>query len=692
MTAASQTATLESTEKRAPVVPANAVIESIGVYLPPEQVDTSDIMAACRNKFLYPLERLTGIKSRRMAGKTEFAIDLAVNAIQICLDKSKYTAKDVDLLVCCNISRYDAPNFHFSFEPSTSAKLRHHFGMDNAISFDISNACAGMFTGVNVADAFIKAGLGERVMVVSGEYITHLTKTAQKEIQATTDNRVACLTLGDSGAAMILERSDDLSVGFHEVDMFTLGKYSDLCIARPTYDEHGGAIMFTESMRLHAVAISRSVAHVADMVRRTNWLSRMQHFIMHQTARTAIAETGQKINQFLKEEILDRSSMINNLAERGNTSTTTHFVAVWDNILNNRLQDSDDVVFAIQASGITIGTAPYTFDDLPARLREMNETGKTPAKITVQRPTPKSSARGPRVRIRHVATLPLKQDTGKRDAIALATKAGERCIAESNCNRTEIGLLIHTGVHRNEFICEPALAAIIAGNLKLNEDAESAEEHKTFAFDVLNGAVGYLDGLRTAIAMLKSGKVDLAMVCTSEIENNADYFPEQRVGIQETGSAATLVRSEDGDNSGFGAIRVDHYPQFIDDFTSWIGQDRGRSFLSFIRDPDYRSHILSCIPATVDRILEDEGLNLDDVDVVVPPLVSADFAARLARRLNLPPKKVVMPPTTCADLYTSSIPFGLAECQRIGKDKPGTIALVLTAGSGIQIGAAIYHF
>ena len=28
--------------------------------------------------------------------------------------------------------------------------------------------------------------------------------------------------------------------------------------------------------------------------------------------------------------------MINNLAERGNTSTTTHFVALWDNIAKNK--------------------------------------------------------------------------------------------------------------------------------------------------------------------------------------------------------------------------------------------------------------------------------------------------------------------------------------------------------------------
>jgi 3-oxoacyl-[acyl-carrier-protein] synthase III len=102
--------------------------------------------------------------------------------------------------------------------------------------------------------------------------------------------------------------------------------------------------------------------------------------------------------------------------------------------------------------------------------------------------------------------------------------------------------------------------------------------------------------------------------------------------------------------------------------------------------------MLACVPMTVERVLEDEGLNLDDVDVIVPPLVSAEFASRLARQLEADPDRVIIPPESCKDLYTSSIPYGLAEIKRQGKDKSGNVALLLVCGSGIQVGAAIYHF
>ena len=172
----------------------------------------------------FPLEQLTGIVSRRIAGETEFAIDLAKKAVANCLENSKYGPEDIDLLICANISRCDGPNFHVSFEPSTSVRLKQHFGFTNALVFDVSNACTGMFTALFIVDAFLKAGLIRRGMVVSGEYITHLIQTAQKEIEGYMDSRLACLTVGDAGAAMILEEAPSSKVGFHELELYTLGR------------------------------------------------------------------------------------------------------------------------------------------------------------------------------------------------------------------------------------------------------------------------------------------------------------------------------------------------------------------------------------------------------------------------------------------------------------------------------------
>src|SRR5262245_45115994 len=123
------------------------IIESLGVYLPPHAVSTDEVLRACKKQLLVPLEQLTGIRSRRVCGEGEFAIDLARRAVAGCFAASRHDPGDVDLIVCCNISRYDGPDIRVSFEPSTAVQLKKHFGCDRAVAFDLSNACAGMFTG-----------------------------------------------------------------------------------------------------------------------------------------------------------------------------------------------------------------------------------------------------------------------------------------------------------------------------------------------------------------------------------------------------------------------------------------------------------------------------------------------------------------------------------------------------------------
>ncbi len=137
--------------------------------------------------------------------------------------------------------------------------LRTEFGFINALAFDVSNACAGTFTAIHLVDGLLRQGVIRRAMVVSGEYITHLTLAAQREIESFMDPRLACLTLGDSGMAMILEAAPNPSVGFQEIDLYTLGKYHNLCVAKASAHPEGGAIMFTDPVKSSAVTIKEAV-------------------------------------------------------------------------------------------------------------------------------------------------------------------------------------------------------------------------------------------------------------------------------------------------------------------------------------------------------------------------------------------------------------------------------------------------
>ncbi|MGV0838480.1 amino acid adenylation domain-containing protein [Mycolicibacterium thermoresistibile] len=666
----------------------NTVIESIGTYLPAEAVSTETVLARCATEIGIPMERLTGIKNRRMVAPGEFSIDLARQAVADCLSRSSYEPDEIELIIACNISRCDGPGHKFVFEPSTAARLRDQCGFANAVAFDISNACAGMWTGIKVADAFLHSGLVQSAMVVSGEYITHLTETAQKEIEGPMDARLACLTLGDAGAAVILERGPNSRVGFHDIDMATLGRYSKLCVAKVTEQSHGGAIMVTDSIGGTAVAVKAAVPYVSAVMQRHGWRPQgCDHLLIHQTSESSLNDAMLAINRVFGKSAAHPGNTIFNLAERGNTASTSHFVALKDHILGNRIQSGDHTVFGISGSGQTVGAALYTFDDLPDRLRRGARAarGRAPATARAHR-NELPAARRVRIAGIGIASAERSETCG---SVELAVRAARAGLQDSGIDPASVGLLMHAGVYRDEFVSEPAIAAFLAGELGLNDDIRSPDGPKTLAFDVLNGAVGFLNACHVAIQMLDASDVDGAMVVASEIENNASHSGHPLLGITEMGSAVVLGT---GDGTvGFGQFVFRHHPEHADAFTTYTRNRDGRTWLQIDRDPKLTAHYLDCIPAAVDELLEREGLAPSDIAAVFPPFLPPAGRTELASRLDLPSARFVDLPVD-ADPFSSALPYGLQLAAQQGLMRSGDVGLIITVGSGLQVGCTTYRF
>lgn len=667
----------------------NTIIESIGIYLPPQSISTGEVLMACKNEIQFPLESITGIKTRRMAGKNEFSIDLAGKAIADCLAKSKYNPTDIDLLICCNISRYDDIGL-VSFEPNTSIKLRQHFGFTNAIVFDITNACAGMFTGIYIANAFLKAGAIRRGMVVSGEYITHLTLTAQKEIESFMDTRLACLTLGDAGSALILEKGSENQTGFQELDLQTFGGYSQYCIAKAS--EQGGMIMYTDSVKLTDVAVKSGAKHSINMLQQAGWSPEsFQHLIMHQTSSMTLNSAKREINRLMNNRICHDGNTINNLEHRGNTASTAHFVALVDQIRNNKINSGDKIVFSISASGLTIGTALYVFDDLPDRLRQMeSQQSGIQKENTIKNLSSATIPVSARIRIESTGTIPA-ENIEKKDSMELLRQAATSCLKKSSCKKNEIGLLIYSGVYRSEYLLEPAYAALLAGELEMNATVSEPGNNKTLAFDIFNGSIGFLNACYVAQQMIAAGNCTTAMIVASESENNAVSFPDQLVGIRETASAL-ILDSHPGNNKGFARFLFSYHGESLNAYTSYYTPEDANPHLHVAKDTNLESMYIDCISTTVQELLQIEGLDLNCINKIFPPQISSDFITRLSKKLNLPREKFIDVVGDGPDLFSSSLTYAYEYAYENGHVKQGDTGLIISVGSGIQVGCAIYYF
>ncbi len=333
-------------------------IDSIGTKLPAGRLTTRELLGQTRHRTRIQLERLTGIHERHVVGPGENSFTLAAGAARDCLAHSEHQASDIEMLISCSITR-SRGGMSQSFEPPLSLYVKQAIGAAGAQSFDLSNACAGMLTGVFLLQDLIARGEISCGMVVSGEYISHLGWNAAKQIRSLFSKQLASLTLGDAGAAVIVERAPKDAAGIEVIGFTTLAEHSRLCLAFPS-TVGPGAQMYTRSRKLQKVAIEDMVPLLAEVLGEAGIdLGDIDYLIPHQTSARAIrkgtAEFARRLGAKPKHVVV-------NLEENGNTASTTLFVALHKYLEEQRVRKGDRVMLLSLASGIEIGIAILTID------------------------------------------------------------------------------------------------------------------------------------------------------------------------------------------------------------------------------------------------------------------------------------------------------------------------------------------
>jgi 3-oxoacyl-[acyl-carrier-protein] synthase III len=332
-------------------------IESVGVKLPSRRLMTKDLMNQTKHRTRIQLERLTGIHERHIVGPGENSFTLATGAARDCLAHSQHQAADIQMLISTSITRSKGESWQ-SYEPPLSLYIKQAIGATQAMNFDLSNACAGMLTGVFVLQDFITRGEISCGMVVSGEYISHLSWNTARQIRSLFSKQLASLTLGDAGAAVIVERAPSGS-GIDVIGFTTLAEHSRLCLAFPSTVGPGGQ-MYTKSRELQRVAIQDLAPLVAEAIGEAGIdLSDIDYLIPHQTSARAIR---QGIQEFARRLGAKPKHVVVNLEEYGNTSSTTLFVALHKYLEEERIHKGDRIMLVALASGIEIGIAIFTID------------------------------------------------------------------------------------------------------------------------------------------------------------------------------------------------------------------------------------------------------------------------------------------------------------------------------------------
>jgi len=119
-------------------------IVGVGVYTPEKCVASSEIMEYLdsENRFGIAtdwLEKVMGVRERRVSPDDWLPSDLAVPAATDALDDAELLPKDLDAIIYAGVVRD-------YIEPATGHVVQEKLGADKVIAFDVSNACMGFMS------------------------------------------------------------------------------------------------------------------------------------------------------------------------------------------------------------------------------------------------------------------------------------------------------------------------------------------------------------------------------------------------------------------------------------------------------------------------------------------------------------------------------------------------------------------
>jgi 3-oxoacyl-[acyl-carrier-protein] synthase-3 len=96
--------------------------------------------------------------------------------------------------------------------------------------------------------------------------------------------------------------------------------------------------------------------------------------------------------------------------------------------------------------------------------------------------------------------------------------------------------------------------------------------------------------------------------------------------------------------------------------------------------------------SSAEKILEECGRSVDEVDVYVPHQANKRIIDHAARKLGIPEEKIVVNVDRYGNTSSGSIPLALADARADGRLRPGELVLMTGMGAGLTWGSALIEW
>ncbi|MDP9085750.1 MAG: ketoacyl-ACP synthase III [Pseudomonadota bacterium] len=264
----------------------------------------------------------------------------------------------------------------------------------------------------------------------------------------------------------------------------------------------------------------------------------------------------------------------------------------------------------------------------------------------------------------------------------LATDAARRALDHAGIAAAEVDLIILATATPDQTF--PATATKVQSALGITD---------CVAFDVAAVCSGFLYALTVADSMIRSGGAKTALVIGAETFSRIlDWEDRTTCVLFGDGAGALVLRGAEGE-SGILATKLHadgRYNEllFVDggpSTTQTVGKLR-------MKGREVFRHAVTNLAAVMGEVLEAAGAVPADVDWVVPHQANARILDAKARKLGLPPGKVVVTVDRHANTSAASVPLAFDVAVKDGRIKRGDFVVLEAMGGGFTWGAAALRY
>lgn len=272
----------------------------------------------------------------------------------------------------------------------------------------------------------------------------------------------------------------------------------------------------------------------------------------------------------------------------------------------------------------------------------------------------------------------------------LAYEAGRKALESAGIGAAEIDLIIVATATPDMFF--PATACIVQHRLGASRAA---------AFDMSAACSGFIFGLATADAYIKSGLAKKALVIGAETISTITDWTDRNtcvlfgdgagavalgVGEDGRGILSTHLHTDGGMSDMLcvpgGGSRNPVTPESVEKRLHYIKMRGNETFKVAVR----------ALEEVVVEAIEHNGLKPSDIDVLVPHQANLRIIQATAKRLGMPMSKVVVTLHKYGNTSAASVPMALDEAVKDGRITEGKLVLLEAFGGGLTWASALIRW